>query len=107
MIIADINYLEVTTEDVVGGSGPGFGFTKTLTSTQNNNINFSNVSSIKEDTNINKTIKADSTIKGNSTLVLVDAEALGANTLVEVEASNLSIAGQISSVGLKVVTAAN
>ncbi|MCM0590701.1 MAG: hypothetical protein KA716_10885 [Gloeotrichia echinulata DEX184] len=103
MIIADINYLEVTTEEVVGG----FNFTKTLSSTQNNNINFGNTSVIKEDTNINKKIKADSTIKGTSTLLLVDAEALGPNSLVEVEASNLSIAGQIASIGLKVVTAAN
>jgi hypothetical protein len=103
MIIADINYLEVTTEEVVGG----FGFTKNLTSIQNNIINFGNTSVITEETNINKKIKADSTITGTSTLLLVDAEALGPNNLVEVESSNLSIAGQIASIGLKVVTAAN
>lgn len=71
MIISDLNYLEVATEEVVGG----FAFTATKT------VNIGVV--VTETININKTVNSTVNITGNLATAESGATALGNNSLAE------------------------
>jgi hypothetical protein len=71
MIIADINYLEVTTEDVVGGRGVVQNSTVTINKTV--------VANVTE--KISKTLKTNvGGLNGNVAQVIATADARGGNT---------------------------
>ncbi|MEH1901929.1 MAG: hypothetical protein V7L04_11075 [Nostoc sp.] len=71
MIISDLNYLEITSEEVLGGYN--------FVATKNVNI----VANLTETVNINKNVKSTVTVKGNLANSESQATALGNNTLAE------------------------
>ncbi len=72
MIISDLNYLENTSEEVLGGF--------TFTATKNVNI----VANINETVNIRKNVTANVVISGNIATAEGQATAFGNNTIAEV-----------------------
>ena len=74
MIISDLNYLENTSEEVLGGNTASFTARK----------NVSIVVRVNEAININKNVKANVQINGNVATAEGQATAFGNNTLAEV-----------------------
>ena len=99
MIISDLNYLEAANEEIFGG----FGFNKNVSSTVNNEFNFNSVIDIDKTKNVDVDVNADIDIEGNLAELTFDAEAVGKNTLVEVEASVLAVEDQLSSVAASII----
>ena len=97
MIISDLNYLEATNEEIFGGGGP-FSFTKTVSSTVNNEFNFDANIDIDKTKNVDVDINADIDVEGNIAELIFDAEAVGKNSIVEVETSVLAVEDKLSSV---------
>jgi len=82
-------------------------FTKTLTSTTNNNVNFNSNSKITDNFTKKANIDVKSHVTGNSASLLFDNEALGKNSSVQGAFSQETISGQGSSQSGLFVSAAN
>lgn len=104
MIISDLNYLEITTQEVFGGQNIAFG--KVLNSTSSNTANFNSASNINEVFTKNATINVATTVRGNSATLFFDNEAVGRNTNVQGAFSQLAVAGSLSSQAGNFVAAA-
>ncbi|WP_017327795.1 hypothetical protein [Synechococcus sp. PCC 7336] len=78
---------------------------KTVNSTVNNEITFDTDILFEKDFNADIDIDAFADIDGNISTLTLDAEAIGTDTLVEVDSSVLSIHGELSSVSLSVISA--
>src|SRR5215468_2557415 len=72
-------------------------FTKTLSSTTNNNVNFNSNSKITDNFTKKANIDVKSHVTGNSASLLFDNEALGKNSSVQGAFSQETISGQGSS----------
>jgi hypothetical protein len=109
MIISDLNYLEAANEEIFGGMAPkpGFTATKTVTTTVSSTVNFNSTSVITQNFNKDGAINFKSNVSGNSATLLFENEAIGSNTLVEGELTQLVIHGQLSSQAGKFVASVN
>jgi len=109
MIISDLNYLEVATEEVAGGSWytPGFNFNKNLNTNVNTRVNFAANSNVTSTFNKSAYINVYSNVKGNSSSLAFANEAAGPNSNTQGEFSQLAVAGQGSSQDGIFVAAAN
>lgn len=105
MIISDLNYLEVVNQEtgIVGGSD--FYFDKEVDSTVTNNVNFNTNVYFEKDKYVDIYVDSDVDIYGNLAELVVDAEAIGTDTLVEVESSVLAVENKLSSVSLSALSA--
>ncbi|AVH71034.1 hypothetical protein [Nostoc sp. 'Lobaria pulmonaria (5183) cyanobiont'] len=65
MIISDLNYLENTSEEVIGG------------------FNRSSSSNFNETLTVKKTVESNLTVKGNLATSEGDAQAIGSNTVTQ------------------------
>jgi len=88
-------------------SSKPFDFTKNLTSTTTNNVNFSGKSNITDNFTKKANIDVKSHVTGNSAQLLFDNEASGKNTSVQGEFSQGTISGQGSYQSGLFVSAAN
>jgi len=88
-------------------SSKPFDFTKNLTSTTTNNVNFSGKSNITDNFTKKAYIDVKSHVVGNSASLLFDNEASGKNTNVQGAFSQGTIAGQGSFQSGLFVSAAN
>ena len=102
MIISDINYIKSTNEEVFGGSG--FKFDKKVNSEVNNAFNFDSKIDIDKVKTVDVKIDAKADVKGNIAELTFDAEAVGRDTLVEVEASILTVEDELSSVAASIIS---
>jgi hypothetical protein len=95
--------------DVVtaGSSSKSFDFTKDLSSTSNNNVNFSADRNISDYYKKYANINVKSYVKGNSATMDFDNEAVGKNSNVQGTLSQITVAGQGSSQTGSFVSAAN
>jgi hypothetical protein len=105
MIISDLNYLEAASEEIFGGFR--FNAAKTVTTTVSSTVNFNSTSVIKQNFNKDGAINFVSNVSGNSATLLFENEAIGSNTLVEGELTQLVIHGQLSSQAGKFVASTN
>jgi hypothetical protein len=103
MIISDLNYLEAANEEVFGG----FTAMKNITTTVSSTVNFSSNSTITQTFNKDGAINFKSNVSGNSATLLFENEAIGKNTLVEGELTQLVIQGELSSQAGKFVASTN
>ena len=71
-----------------------------------NDIDFDTDISFEKDVSTNVGVFSDVEVDGNLSTLTVDAEAIGSNTLVEVDSSVLSVENELSSVSLSIVSAA-
>ncbi|MEM7725133.1 MAG: hypothetical protein AAF208_02020 [Cyanobacteria bacterium P01_A01_bin.45] len=94
MIISDLNYLETSTEEVLGGN---FNFKKNIASNVKTDVEFDFDSEFDKDVDIDANIDAKANVQGNITNVLFDVEAVGKDTFVEAEVSVLSVENELSS----------
>ncbi|WP_017327793.1 hypothetical protein [Synechococcus sp. PCC 7336] len=110
MKIADLNYMEVLTSDASRAKGGlftnPFEVDKTVNSTVNNTITFDTDITFDKFSTTDVLVVANADIDGNITTLTLDAEAIGSDTLVEVDSSVLSIHGELSSLSLSVISAA-
>jgi hypothetical protein len=88
-------------------SSKPFDFTKNLSSTSTNNVNFNSKSNITDNFTKKANIDVKSHVTGNSASLLFDNEAVGKNTNVQGEFSQGTISGQSSSQSGLFVSAAN
>jgi hypothetical protein len=88
-------------------SSKPFDFTKNLTSTTSNNVNFSGKSNITDNFTKKANIDVRSHVVGNSASLMFDNEATGKNTNVQGMFSQDTISGQASSQSGLFVSAAN
>jgi hypothetical protein len=88
-------------------SSKPFDFTKNLTSTSTNNVNFSGKSNITDNFTKKANIDVKSHVVGNSASLLFDNEAVGKNSNVQGSFSQETISGQGSSQSGLFVSAAN
>jgi hypothetical protein len=101
MNISDLNYLEAVEVKVVGGYG-SYGDTnvyKDLDSNISVDLNLNTDIKFNKDFNATIDIKSNVDVKGNSTTVTFDAEAIGDNSLVEVDLAVLTTDGLSSAAG--------
>ncbi|MEM7555830.1 MAG: hypothetical protein AAF378_17380 [Cyanobacteria bacterium P01_A01_bin.84] len=96
MIISDLNYLETSTEEVLGGN---YNFKKNISSTVDTNITFDSKTNVDKDVNVDVAINAKANIKGNIADLQFDVEAVGDDSFTEVEASVLTTDGLSSIAG--------
>jgi hypothetical protein len=96
-------------DGVTAGSSSSkpFNFTKNLTSTTTNNVNFSGKSNITDNFTKKANIDVRSHVVGNSAELLFDNEASGKNTSVQGQFSQGTISGQGSYQSGLFVSAAN
>ncbi len=73
----------------------------------NFDIKFDTDIDLDKDVDVDVEIDADVNIDGNITNLVLDAEAIGDNTLVEADVGILTIEDQLSSLTLVVVSATN
>ena len=108
MIISDLNYLEVVNQKtgIVGGTG-GFDFNKKVESNVTNIVNFDTNIDFDKYKDVDIDVKSNLNIKGNLAELVVDAEAIGKDTLVEVESSVLAVEDKLSSVSLSAISGVN
>ncbi|WP_017327794.1 hypothetical protein [Synechococcus sp. PCC 7336] len=110
MKLVDLNYLEELTADASHAKGglfeSPFIVDKTVNSTVNNVITFDTDITFDKISTTDVLVVADADIDGNITTLTLDAEAIGSDTLVEVDSSVLSIHGELSSLSLSVISAA-
>ncbi|MGJ5628339.1 hypothetical protein [Nostoc sp. CALU 1950] len=96
MIIADLNYLEITSEEVIGGTfGYGYG---DFDIDKDVDIDID----INEDLNIDKNVDVDVNISGNLATAESGATALGNNSFAETFAFTFTNDGVASSNSLSV-----
>lgn len=112
MIISDLNYLEITSEEVVGGQFFPFppnrlDFDKKLNSTVNTNTNFTSNTNVNDVFNKTANINVRSNVTGNSSTFAFDNEAIGFNSNTQGALNQIAIAGQGSSQNGTFVAAAN
>ena len=107
MIISDLNYLEVVNQETSIVGGNDFDFYKNVESTVTNNVNFNTNIDFYKDKDVYIDVYSDVDINGNLAELVVDAEAIGKDTLVEVESSVLAVEDKLSSVSLSVISAVN
>ncbi|WP_353931910.1 hypothetical protein WJM97_04820 [Okeanomitos corallinicola TIOX110] len=109
MIINDLNYLEIATEEVVGGWGytPGFSYEKELDIEVETEIKFDTEIDFKKNYNADIKIDSDADIKGNIATLTFDVEAIGKDTLAEVDVAVLAVENKLSSVTGSMISAVN
>jgi hypothetical protein len=90
-----------------GGVTPSLDFSKQINSTSNNNVNFNAYSDIQHNYMKQAYIDVFSKVKGNSSTLDFDNEAIGKNSNVQGTLSQISVAGQGSSQTGSFVSAAN
>jgi hypothetical protein len=105
MIISDLNYLEVATEEVFGSSG--YVYTKNVNATFNNNANIKISSDVTDTLKKTATYDVKSTVIGNSGSIAFDNEAIGKNTNTQSAFSQLVVAGQSSNQSGTIVASAS
>jgi hypothetical protein len=93
MIISDLNYLEVATEEVVGG---GYSFIKVVDATFNNTAAIKFNATVTDTLTKVATYNVASTVTGNSASITFDNEAIGNNTNTQASFSQLVVAGESS-----------
>jgi len=107
MIISDLNVLEVVeAAEVVGGTSSLF-FTKDLSAYVNTYNNFNANSYVKDYFTKYADIKVDSKVKGNSSSLAFDNEAIGPNSNTQGTLNQQTIAGVGSSQNGVFVAASN
>jgi hypothetical protein len=102
MNISDLNYLEAVEVNVVGGYGSYGGGTtvnKDLNSNISVDLNLNTDIKFNKDFDANIDIKSNVDVKGNSTTFTFDAEAIGDNSVVEVDVAVLTTDGLSSAAG--------
>ncbi|HIK30420.1 MAG TPA: hypothetical protein IGS31_03560 [Oscillatoriales cyanobacterium M4454_W2019_049] len=101
MNISDLNYLEAVEVKVVGGRrrGGGTKVNKDINLDVNFDLDINADIKFYKDFNANIKIDSDVDVKGNSTTVLFDAEAIGEDTVVEVDVVVLTTDGLSSASG--------
>jgi hypothetical protein len=82
---------------VTAGGSSSFDFTKNLSSTSNNNVNFTGNSNITDTFTKKANINVKSYVVGNSASLAFDNEAIGKNSNVQGSFSQQTVAGQGSS----------
>jgi hypothetical protein len=92
---------------VTAGGSSSFDFTKNLSSTSANNVNFTGNSNITDAFTKNATIAVRSNVIGNSGSLAFDNQAVGKNSNVQGSFSQETVAGQGSSQSGLFVSAAN
>jgi hypothetical protein len=90
-----------------GAASGSFDFSKNLSSTTDNNVNFTGNSQIIDLFAKKAFIAVESKVKGNSASLAFDNEAVGKNSNVQGSFSQISVAGQGSSQSGLFVSAAN
>jgi hypothetical protein len=93
--------------DAVTAGANDFNFTKDITSTSSNNVNFTGKSNITDAFTKKANIDVRSHVTGNSASLLFDNEAVGKNSNVQGAFSQLATARQGSSQSGLFVAAAN
>ncbi len=96
--------MDVVTAGATAGS---LDFSKKISSTSNNTVNFTADRDISDSYSKYATIKVKSHVTGNSATMDFDNEAVGRNSNVQGTLSQISIAGQGSSQAGSFVSAAN
>lgn len=104
MIISDLNYLEATATEVLGGQTVTFN--KDLFSVATSISNFLSASDIQQVFNVQKNVESVTNLQGNLATLYFDNEAYGSDTLAEGEFAQLTIEGLLSSQVGKFVSAA-
>jgi pyruvate/2-oxoacid:ferredoxin oxidoreductase beta subunit len=102
MNIFDLNYLEVATEEVVGGTG-----TKDVSLATSVKQKYAADVVIQAKKDIKSMIAAETKVKGNSAINFYENTALGANTYTESNVSNTTIAGKLSESSGLLISAAS
>ena len=92
---------------VTAGGSSSFDFTKNLSSTSNNNVNFTGNSNIYDNFTKKANIDVKAYVKGNSASLAFDNEAIGKNSNVQGSFSQQTVAGQGSSQAGLFVSAAS
>jgi len=92
---------------VTAGGANSFDFTKNLSSTSSNNVNFTGKSNINDTFTKKANIDVKSHVIGNSSSLAFDNEAIGKNSNVQGSFSQQTVAGQGSSQSGLFVSAAN
>lgn len=108
MNIRDLDYMEdlsANTSHVCGGQTEVL-FNKVLNSSATNAANFQVNVDILKNVEKNTNIFQDVDLTGNSAILFVDTEAVGPATEVEVDASILTIANELSSISVFAESAA-
>ena len=105
MIISDLNYLEVVNQETSIVGGNYFDFYKNVDSTVTNNVNFNTDIDFDKYKDVDIYVDSDVNVQGNLAELVVDAEAIGYDTLVEVESSVLAVEDKLSSVSLSAISA--
>jgi len=110
MNISDLSYLEVLPTEakaskIQGGEDNGNEFKKMINSEVNTKIKFDTEINFRKRKNVNIKVKSESEVDGNLAELLLDAEALGIDTLVEVDAAILTVEDKLSSVVVSAITA--
>ncbi len=104
MIISDLNYLEVVNQETGIVGGHDFHFDKKVESDVTNIINFDTNIDFDKNKNVDIYVNSDLNINGNLSELVADVEAIGKDTLVEVETSVLSVDNKLSSVSLSAIS---
>jgi len=92
---------------VTAGGSSSFDFSKDLSSTSSNNVNFTGKSNITDTFTKKANINVKSHVIGNSASLAFDNEAIGKNSNVQGSFSQETVAGQGSSQSGLFVSAAN
>jgi hypothetical protein len=109
MIISDLNYMESAVEaSVVGGSSRGGRnrneFNKQINSEVNTNLNTNVDVDFFKDFDLTSDIVSNVDLEDNVASIIFDAEALGEDSLVEVDVAVLTVENELSSVSGSIVS---
>ncbi|XHR81562.1 MAG: hypothetical protein ACFKPT_25660 [Gloeotrichia echinulata GP01] len=104
MIINDLGYLEICSEEVFGGTN--YSFTKKVAATFNNTANIAISSTVTDTLTKKATYNVTSTVTGNSASIAFDNEAVGKASNTQSAFSQVVVGGQSSNQSGTIVASA-